>query len=95
MTDRNRPHSRRFRACAWLGAALAVAPAPPAAAISFGRADLNNDGVVTSREAYRSMDRMSAVHVDKCDRDGDGAIDRSEFPCLVGLYDALYRHRSR
>ena len=78
-----------------LAAALALGHAVPAFAFPFARADLNGDGLVTPAEAHRSMDRMAEVHVLKCDRNGDGVIERSEFACLSGRYDALYRDRNR
>lgn len=78
-----------------LAAALAPGHAVPAFAFPFARADLNGDVLVTPAEAHRSMDRMAEVHVLKCDANGDGAIERGEFACLSGLYDALYRDRNR
>ena len=72
---------------------LALAVPVPADAASFSRSDRNRDGLVSYEEAYRSMDRIDRVHFDKCDRDGDGFINKAEFGCLAGIYDMLYRNR--
>lgn len=77
-----------------LATALALAYPAPASAFPFARADVNGDGVVSPEEANRTMNNMAEVHVLKCDRNGDGVIERSEFACLSGLYDTMYRNRN-
>lgn len=75
---------------------VSSAIAPPVAAKSFGAVDRNNDGGITYDEARRSLNRLSEVHFDKCDYNGDGVIEPGgEFGCLSGIYDMLYRNRNR
>lgn len=63
----------------------------PADARSLGAIDSNQDGVIEYSEAKRGLKNMARVHFDKCDRNGDGVVDQSEYGCLRGIYDALYR----
>ena len=72
-------------------AALALlVSAAPAAAVSFSQADLNRDGLVTYPEARRVFQGLAEVHFEKCDPDGDGAIDQREFPLLNNFYTIMY-----
>lgn len=70
---------------ALLAGALTLA-AGAAGAVSFPRADKNNDGQVTYDEARRTMPRLNEIHFGKCDRDGDGYLRAGEFACLDALY---------
>jgi hypothetical protein len=67
---------------------LAVLAASPAAAgpLAFPAVDTDRDGFVTWEEAHRKMPRLARVHYDKCDPDGDGLIDRGEYPLLANFY---------
>jgi hypothetical protein len=75
-----------------LAAAFAalVAFTGPAGAVSFGQADRNRDSLVTYPEARRVFQGLAEVHFEKCDPDGDGAIDRGEFPLLNNFYTLVY-----
>ena len=33
---------------------------------------------------------MKAVHIEKCDRDGDGIYTRTEMLCVASIYQAMY-----
>lgn len=75
-----------------IGAALFLTLlAGPSHAIAFARVDRNEDGFVTSEEAYRYMNGMQDVQLRKCDRNRDGVIERSEFGCLASIYDVTLR----
>jgi hypothetical protein len=74
-------------------AGLACALASPAAAVSFIQADINRDGVVEYWEAKRVFPRLAEVHFRKCDPDGDGVVDRGEFPLLNNFYWTVYVQR--
>ena len=50
--------------------------------LAFPAVDTNHDGFVTWEEAHRKMQRLARVHFDKCDPNGDGLIDRGEYPLL-------------
>lgn len=69
-----------------LVAALLAAAGPAAAKVPFSRADQNKDGVVTYEEASRVMTRLKQIQYDKCDANGDGVIDKGEYPLLDGFY---------
>lgn len=85
------PNAARFTVAALT--LLLVLPVPVDAR-SLIAVDTNRDGVVEYSEAQRGMKNMARVHFDKCDRNGDGVVDQSEFGCLRGIYDALYRRRN-
>jgi hypothetical protein len=80
---------RRLRP-ALLAALVLSALAGAAAGVAFPRADADDDGYVTYEEAVRVMPRLAPVHFRKCDPNGDGRIDRSEYPLLDGFYWTLY-----
>ena len=69
-----------------LAALLLASSAAPAAAVSFPRADLNHDGVVTYEEARRVFPRLSEIQFQKNDPNGDGLIAPNEFPLLANFY---------
>lgn len=71
--------------------ALALLAAPAADARSFGVVDRNNDGVIEYTEARTALKNMAEVHFNKCDTNRDGVVDESEYGCLSGIYDSLYR----
>jgi hypothetical protein len=78
--------------CLWL-ATFACVLAGPASAVSFSQADINRDGVVEYWEAKRVFPRLAEVHFHKCDPDGDGVVDRGEFPLLNNFYWMTYIQR--
>lgn len=61
---------------------------------SFSAVDSNRDGVIEYTEAKRKLNNMAQVHFEKCDTNGDGVVDQSEYTCLSGIYDSLYRRRN-
>ena len=65
-----------------------------AGAASFAQADRDDDGLVTYPEARSAFRGLAEVHFEKCDPDGDGAIDRAEFPLLNNFYNLMYRDRN-
>jgi hypothetical protein len=67
-------------------AALAASPSWAAGPLAFPAVDADHDGVVTWEEAHRKMKRLARVHYDKCDPNGDGLIDRGEYPLLQQFY---------
>jgi len=76
----------RARLAALALAALAAGPAAAAGPLAFPAVDTNRDGFVTWEEAHRKMQRLARIHFQKCDPDGDGLIDRREYPLLANFY---------
>jgi hypothetical protein len=76
----------RARLVALAVAALAAAPATAAGPLAFPSVDIDRDGFVVWQEAHRKMPRLARVHFEKCDPDGDGLIDRGEYPLLANFY---------
>ena len=74
------------RLAAFAVAALAASPAVAAGSLAFPAVDTDRDGFVTWEEAHRKMRRLARVHFDKCDPNGDGLIDRGEYPLLANFY---------
>ena len=76
------------RACALAAGCVGLWLGPPAAAgpLAFPAVDINGDGFVSWEEAHRKMPRLFKVHFEKCDPDGDGLIDRGEYPLLSNFY---------
>jgi hypothetical protein len=37
--------------------------------------------------------RMKAVHIEKCNRDGDNIYTKTEMLCVQGIYQAMYIER--
>jgi hypothetical protein len=72
------------RAALGLGVALTLRPAA-AGAVAFSRADLNHDGYVTLEEAMIVFPRLKPVQFQKSDPNGDGRLDKSEYPLLDNL----------
>jgi hypothetical protein len=72
---------------------LASASTAHAGSASFIRTDRNADGFVSPEEAYKSLKGLNRVHFDKCDRDNDAMVSRTEYGCLSTLYDQIYRKK--
>jgi hypothetical protein len=66
-----------------LAAALAL-PLPAAAQAQAG---------YTLDQVESMYPRMKAVHIKKCDRNGDGVYTRSEMLCVQSIYQAMYIDR--
>ncbi|MFO1208376.1 MAG: hypothetical protein U1E40_04045 [Amaricoccus sp.] len=52
---------------------------------------------IAAQQAGYSLDqveamypRMKAVHIQKCDRNGDGVYTKSEMLCVKSIYHAMY-----
>jgi EF hand len=74
-------------------AAVAALLAGRAEPQSFNRADPDHDGFVTYQDARWVMPRLNEVTFGKCDSNGDGRLDKTEYLCLQGIYQSLYRQR--
>ena len=74
--------SRRSLAAALL---LALPLAQPFAPAAFAQS-----GGVTLAQVEQKYPRMAPVHIQKCDRNGDGIYTRSELLCVSSIYQAMY-----
>ena len=54
---------------------------------------LAQTGGLTLDQVERKYPRMSPVHIQKCDHDGDGIYTRTELLCVSGIYQAMYLDR--
>ena len=73
---RLRPLAAAFLAAAPL-TRLAPTPAWPRAGLTLAQVE-------------RNYPRMSAVHILKCDHNGDQVFTRIELLCVAGIYQAMY-----
>ena len=78
---------------ACLAAACLPLVAASAGAVPFPQADRDRDGLVTFAEAKRAMPGLKEIHFGKCDPNGDGVIDRGEYPLLRNFYWMIYVDR--
>ena len=69
------------RALALLFAALLAVPA------------LAQTSGLTLDQVERKYPRMSPVHIEKCDHDGNGIYTRTELLCVSGIYQQMYLDR--
>jgi hypothetical protein len=67
---------------------LAVPLVQPLAPAAFAQSS-----GLTLAQVEQKYPRMSPVHIEKCDRDGDGLYTRSEMHCVAGIYQAMYLDR--
>jgi hypothetical protein len=67
-----------------LAALLAAAPAAAALAQAQG---------LTLEQVERKYPRMSYIHINKCDYDGNGIFTRTEMLCVSGIYQQMYLDR--
>ena len=74
-------------------ACLVAAPCWAAGPLAFPAVDNNHDGFVSWDEARRSLTKLAKVHFEKCDMDGDGLIDKGEYPLLSSFYWQTYMLR--
>ena len=68
-----------------LAALLFALPVVPAAAQTAG---------LTLEQVERKYPRMNAVHIRKCDHDGNGIYTRTEMLCVSGIYQQMYLDRN-
>ena len=78
---------------AGVAAFLWLALAGAAGAVAFSQADPNRDGFVTFKEAVRVFPLLKEVQFRKCDANGDGMIDKGEYPLLNTFYWMTYIQR--
>jgi hypothetical protein len=64
-----------------LAALVLAVPLAPASAQQPG---------LTLIQVEAQYPRMSPVHIQKCDRNGDGLYTRSELLCVRSIYQAMY-----
>lgn len=51
---------------------------------------LAQDGTLTLQQVERKYPRMNAVHIEKCDRNGDGIYTGTEMLCVQSIYRTMY-----
>ncbi|MBP7241005.1 hypothetical protein [Amaricoccus sp.] len=44
----------------------------------------------TLRQVEIAHPGMSPIHIEKCDKDGDGLFTRAEIACVDGIYRVMY-----
>lgn len=64
--------------------AAAVAASAATAAV------VARNSTMTFEQMERKYPRMTAVHMRKCDRDGDGLYNRAEALCVSSVYSTMY-----
>ena len=55
---------------------------------------LAQQAALSLQQVERKYPRMSIVHIEKCDYDGDGSFTRTEQICVANLYRAMYVGRN-
>ena len=58
---------------------------PPAAAVQA-----QSQGGYSLGQVESMYPRMKPVHIEKCDRNGDGLYTKSEMLCVQSIYHAMY-----
>lgn len=58
-----------------------------------GPAFAQSGGALTLSQVERKYPKMSPIHIEKCDRGGNGLYDGSEMNCVSGIYRAMYQDR--
>lgn len=48
---------------------------------------------LTLAEVEREYPRMNPIHIEKCDRDGDGLYNQAEQVCVGSIYRQMYENR--
>ena len=71
-----------------LAALLLLALLQPLATAAFAQ-----QAGLTLAQVERKYPRMSPVHIEKCDRDGNEIYTRAEMACVEGIYNALNNDR--
>ena len=54
---------------------------------------LAQQAALSLQQIERKYPRMSIVHIEKCDHDGDGSFTRTEQLCVANIYQAMYMGR--
>lgn len=60
-------------------------------ALGFSTTAAGQGPALTLQAVERKYPRMSKIHIEKCDKNGDGLYERGEMDCVSSLYSALYR----
>ncbi len=74
---------RSLAAALFLSVPLAVPPAFPVAAQQQGQ-------TYTLAQVQSKYRRMSVVHIEKCDYDGNDLYGKTEMICVQNIYRAMY-----
>lgn len=61
-----------------------------AIAASAAAAVIAQTSTVMLEQLERKYPRMKAVHIEKCDRDGDGLFTKPEQVCVASIYRTMY-----
>jgi hypothetical protein len=64
-----------------------------ALALAAPAADAQSTDTLTLAQVQRQYPRMNAVHIRKCDFNGDGLYNRSEMTCVTSIYQQMYVSR--
>ncbi len=62
-------------------------------ALASPAADAQGTTTLTFAQVQQQYPRMNAVHIRKCDFNGDGLYTRSEMMCIAGIYQQMYVSR--
>jgi hypothetical protein len=60
------------------------------AAVVVALPALAQQSTLSLEQIERKYRRMSIVHIEKCDYDGNGQFTKTEQLCVAGIYQAMY-----
>jgi hypothetical protein len=63
------------------------------AAVVVALPALAQQSTLSLEQIERKYRRMSIVHIEKCDYDGNGQFTKTEQLCVAGIYQAMYLDR--
>jgi hypothetical protein len=63
------------------------------AAVVVALPALAQQSTLSLDQIERKYRRMSIVHIEKCDYDGNGQFTKTEQLCVAGIYQAMYLDR--
>jgi hypothetical protein len=59
-------------------------------ALVFSTAAAGQGPALTLQAVKRKYPGMSEIHIEKCDKNGDGLYERAELDCVSSIYSTIY-----